>query len=180
MNSVIGKSVTLLLSALLCAGCGPAPDAPLPVPEPDPVAAGASAGAEASAIDSGLAELVAGESWSLSDASIEALRAKAADAGIFIEVQESRLVGYAGCNRFSASMQREGADGLRLEAPVASKRGCAEDALNAAERAFLDALPRLQRFRLADARLRLEGADGLWLEFVSGRPGASTATDGQE
>jgi heat shock protein HslJ len=178
MNTSMGvraAGVVLCLGTLI--GCSQEPDAPPPVPEPEPAAAGASAGAEASTVDTPPPELVVGESWTLSAASIEALQAKAAEAGIFVEVQEARLVGYAGCNRFSAPMRREGLDGLSVEPPVASKRGCADEAMNAAERAFLDALPQLRRFEIADGRLLLLGADGLSLEFVPGRPGAAQEMD---
>ncbi len=94
-------------------------------------------------------------------------------AGIFIEVQEARLVGYAGCNRFSAAMQRGKDTAITIEAPVASKRGCMADALNAAEQAFLGSLPAVQRFELSADRLLLQGAGGLRLEFAPGRPGSA-------
>lgn len=176
-NSLVVRAFGAALCVAALVGCSQEPDSPPPVPDPEPAAAGVSAGAEASTVDAPPPELVVGESWTLSSASIEALQLKAAEAGIFIEVQDARLVGYAGCNRFSAPMRRDGIDGLSVEPPVASKRGCADDAMNTAERAFLDALPQLQRFEIVDGRLRLLGADGLSLEFVPGRPGAAQETD---
>lgn len=167
-----------LVAAL--AACGPseppqsdappvadAPVAPAASDAPEPAAGAAAAAAAVPQV------LQAGQSWTLVDANDAGLKSVAEAAGIFIEVQDTRLVGYAGCNRFSAAMQRGKDSAITLEAPVASKRACMADALNAAEQSFLRALPAVQSFELSADRLRLQGADGLLLEFAPGRPGSA-------
>lgn len=115
--------------------------------------------------------LEAGQSWTLIDASDAGLKSAAAVAGIFIEVQDARVVGYAGCNRFSAALERGEGNALRIDAAVSTKRACAADALNIAEQAFLGALPAVQSFELSADRLRLRDAGtGVLLEFSPGRP----------
>lgn len=115
--------------------------------------------------------LEAGQSWTLIDARDAGLKSAAAAAGIFIEVQDVRVVGYAGCNRFSAPLQRGDGNAVQIDAAVATKRACAEDALNVAEQAFLGALPAVQSFELSVDRLRLRDASSdVVLEFSPGRP----------
>jgi heat shock protein HslJ len=111
-----------------------------------------------------------GESWRLIDASSPELRDNAVKAGIFLEVQDGRLVGYAGCNRFSAPMVLRGPGEIGLGPVMASKRGCADDALNAAEQQFLAALQKIDTFKLSDGQLSFNHPDGTVLVFVEGRP----------
>lgn len=116
------------------------------------------------------APLVAGASWTLVGSNLPELDPALAEGRIFIEVQESRVVGYAGCNRFSASMQQPEPGVLKIETPMASKRACLSEQANAAEQALLLALPRISSQRMLEGRLRLQSAEGLWLEFSPGRP----------
>lgn len=159
-----------LVAAL--AACGPSEPQQSSVPPPA-TAASAANGAPVPAAAAVPQVLEVGQSWTLVDASDVGLKSVVDAAGIFIEVQDTRLVGYAGCNRFSAAMQRGKDSAITLEAPVASKRACMADALNVAEQAFLRSLPAVERFELSADRLRLQGADGLLLEFAPGRPGSA-------
>lgn len=117
--------------------------------------------------------LEAGRSWTLVEASDERLQSVAEASGIFIEVQDTRWVGYAGCNRFSVSMHHAEGNAIKLEAIVSTKRACVSDALNAAEQRFLQALADVQHYELSAAGLRLSTADGATLSFIPGRPGGN-------
>lgn len=118
-------------------------------------------------------QLEAGRSWTLAGASDAGLQSVAEVAGIFIEVQEGRLVGYAGCNRFSAPLTRGEGTAIQLGAAVATKRACVSDALNAAEQRFLETLTAVRSFELNEQGLSLSTADGASLSFIAGRPGGS-------
>lgn len=118
-------------------------------------------------------QLEAGRSWTLAGASDGSLQSVAEAAGIFIEVQDARLVGYAGCNRFSAPLTRGEGTAIQLGAAVATKRACVSDALNAAEQRFLETLTAVRRFELSEQGLSLSTADGASLSFTAGRPGGS-------
>jgi len=172
--------ISVIAVAMLCAaliGCsGEQAEPPLlTVPEPEPAAAGASAGAAASAINvESVAEpepapqFESGQSWTLRSASLASLSESA--AGIFIEVQDGRLVGYGGCNRFSVPMSRGEGGALKFDAVVASKRACGSDALNSAERDFLQSLAAVTAFDIEQGELQLRSADGASLNFSPGRP----------
>lgn len=164
----------LLLAPLLAAlaACG-ASETPLPGYAEPPAPAAPAADAMATAAPAVAQVLEAGKSWTLVDSSDDTLKSAAVEAGIFIEVQDARIVGYGGCNRFSVPLQRGEGGGLKLAAVVASKRACASDALNAAEQTFLQTLGAAQSFELRDEGLFLRTADGAELKFSAGRPGGA-------
>ena len=162
-----------LVTAL--AACGPA-ESPPAASHPDKATAvpNEPAAPTGAATPAALPQqLEAGRSWTLAGASDAGLQSVAEAAGIFIEVQDGRLVGYAGCNRFSAPLTRgEGTD-IQLGATVATKRACVSDALNAAEQRFLETLTAVRRFELSEQGLSLSTAEGASLSFTAGRPGGS-------
>ncbi|SDD07886.1 META domain-containing protein [Aquimonas voraii] len=168
MNSLRAVLLAPLLVALAACGFSETPspstaEAPAPAaPAADVVAAAAPAVAQV---------LEPGKSWALVEASDDTLMSAAAEAGIFIEVQDARIVGYGGCNRFSVPLQRGEGSSIKLEAVVASKRACASEALNTAEQTFLQTLGAAQSFELREEGLYLRTADGAELKFSAGRPG---------
>lgn len=175
MNRPRSLLVLPLVAAL--AACGapeapPSPNAAAPAQEAAPKAAEVAAQAALTEPSDG-PELEAGKSWTLVEASDGTLKSVAAEAGIFIEVQDARIVGYGGCNRFSVPLQRGEGGSIKLAAVVASKRACASDALNAAEQTFLQTLGAAQGFELRDEELYLRTADGAELKFSAGRPGGA-------
>ncbi|MCG6118306.1 MAG: META domain-containing protein [Aquimonas sp.] len=163
------------LALVLLAACGGREEAPPASADQTPAVVAADAAeeidmAKAEPAEAPAAPLAAGESWTLVGSGLPELVPVLAEGNIFIEVQESRVVGYAGCNRFSASMQQPAPGVLKIDAPMASKRACLSEERNAAEQALLFALPQISRQRMVEGRLRLQSADGLWLEFAAGRP----------
>lgn len=173
-------SRSLLLAAFAavalvgCSGDSTEPKAAPPEPAAAPAVPDASAGASSGVSEPGTAHDAAtfevGQSWRLIDASTAELRDNAVKAGIFLEVQDGRLVGYSGCNRFSAAITARGPGAITLGPAMSSKRACVEDALNAAEQQFLAALQKVESYQLIDGELRFEHADGTRLVFVEGRP----------
>jgi heat shock protein HslJ len=166
--------VFFAIAAAALAGCGgdsidskPAPAASAVAPVPSTKAA---TEVPEPATPPHITTFEVGESWRLIDASSPELRDNAVKAGIFLEVQDGRLVGYAGCNRFSAPMVLRGPGEIGLGPVMASKRGCADDALNAAEQQFLAALQKIDTFKLSDGQLSFNHPDGTVLVFVEGRP----------
>lgn len=175
MNGPRSLLVLPLMAALVACGASetsPAPKAAAPVQDAAPMADEEAAPA-AGGDQSDAPVLEAGKSWTLIEASDDMLKSAAAEAGIFIEVQAERIVGYGGCNRFSVPLERGEGSGIKLAAVVASKRACASDALNAAEQTFLQTLAAAQSFELSDESLVLRTADGAELKFSAGRPGGA-------
>jgi heat shock protein HslJ len=163
----------LLISAtalLLLSACGSREDAPAADVQAPAVATEETAMATTEPADVPPALLAVGESWTLVGSGLPELVPVLAEGRIFIEVQETRVVGYAGCNRFSAGLQQPEPGLITIEVPMATKRACLSEEANAAEQALLFALPQLSSQRMVEGRLRLQSADGLWLEFAAGRP----------
>jgi heat shock protein HslJ len=159
------------------AACGaseapPSPNAAVPAQEAESMTTQSAAPA-AKAEQAEAPALEAGKSWTLIEASDDTLKSVAAEAGIFIEVQEDRIVGYGGCNRFSVPLERGEGRSIKLAAVVASKRACASDALNTAEQTFLQTLGAAQSFEVRDEGLSLRTSDGAELKFSEGRPGGA-------
>ena len=83
-------------------------------------------------------------------------------ATLRLEASTSRAVGFAGCNRFSASYTLAG-DSLRFGPAVATKMACvAGDEL---ERGFLGALPVVATYEATDSALILKGPSGPLARF---------------
>jgi heat shock protein HslJ len=78
-------------------------------------------------------------------------------ATLRLEASPSRAVGFAGCNRFSASYTLAD-DSLRFGPAVATKMACAEG--DELERGYLSALPIVTTFEATDSALILKGPDG--------------------
>jgi heat shock protein HslJ len=171
MNSPRSLLILPLIAALAACGASEAPPAPSPAAPATTEAPAAAADAKAEQAEAPALE--AGKSWTLIEATDANLKSAAAEAGIFIEVQDERIVGYGGCNRFSVPLERGEGSSIKLAAVVASKRACASDALNAAEQTFLQTLAAAQTFELRDDGLRLTTADGAELRFSAGRPEGS-------
>ncbi len=74
-------------------------------------------------------------------------------------LEGGRLVGSAGCNRFTASVSLEGSR-IRIGTPVATRKLCAGAGVMEQERQFLAALPTATSLRLEGAALELRRADG--------------------
>lgn len=72
---------------------------------------------------------------------------------------EGRMRGQTGCNSAGGSYAVSG-DALRIENVATTKRACAEPAGNELETAYLGALQRTRRFRIAERQLELLDAGG--------------------
>lgn len=167
--------IRLLIPAfaiVLLAACGSRDEAPAAAAHAPAVAAATEEAdmSKTEPAEAPAAPLVAGESWTLVGSGLPELVPVLSQGNIFIEVQETRVVGYAGCNRFSAALQQPEPGLLAIEAPMATKRACLSEEANTAEQALLFALPQISSQRMVEGRLRLQSADGLWLEFAAGRP----------
>ena len=71
---------------------------------------------------------------------------------------EGRMAGSTGCNRYRAPYSVDG-DKLQLEAAVSTKMACLP-ALDALERSYIDALDRVERWRVDGEALSLGDGDG--------------------
>jgi heat shock protein HslJ len=83
-------------------------------------------------------------------------------ATLRLEASPGRAVGFAGCNRFSASYTLAG-DSLRFGPATATKMACADG--DELERGFLGALPAVSIYQATDSTLTLEGPTGPVLRF---------------
>lgn len=83
-------------------------------------------------------------------------------ATLRLEASTSRAVGFAGCNRFSASYTLAG-DSLRFGPAMATKMACADG--DELERSFLGALPLVATYEATDSALILKGARGTLARF---------------
>lgn len=83
-------------------------------------------------------------------------------ATLRLEASPSRAVGFAGCNRFSASYTLAG-DSLRFGPALATKMACADG--DELERGFLSALPVVATYEATDSSLILEGSTGQVARF---------------
>lgn len=72
---------------------------------------------------------------------------------------DGRLGGNTGCNSAGAAYTVTG-DALAIEALISTKRACVDPQGNALERAYLDAIEKTTRYRIADGRLELLDGDG--------------------
>jgi heat shock protein HslJ len=78
-------------------------------------------------------------------------------ATLRLEASTARAVGFAGCNRFSASYTLAG-DSLRFGPALATKMACADG--DELERGFLSALPVVATYEATDSALILKGPAG--------------------
>jgi heat shock protein HslJ len=78
-------------------------------------------------------------------------------ATLRLEASPPRAVGFAGCNRYSASYTLAG-DSLRFGPALSTKMACADG--DELERGFLSALPRVATYEATDSALILKGPDG--------------------
>lgn len=83
-------------------------------------------------------------------------------ATLRLEASTSRAVGFAGCNRFSASYTLAG-DSLRFGPAIATKMACADG--DELERSFLGALPVVATYEATDSALILKGPSGPLARF---------------
>jgi heat shock protein HslJ len=85
-------------------------------------------------------------------------------ATLRLESSSSRAVGFAGCNRFSASYTLAG-DSLRFGPAIATKMACVDG--DELERRFLGALPVVATYEATDSALILKGPGGALARFHS-------------
>lgn len=78
-------------------------------------------------------------------------------ATLRLEASSFRAVGFAGCNRFSASYTLTG-DSLRFGPAIATKMACADG--DVLERRFLGTLPVVATYEATDSALILKGPSG--------------------
>jgi heat shock protein HslJ len=83
-------------------------------------------------------------------------------ATLRLESSSSRAVGFAGCNRFSASYTLAG-DSLRFGLAIATKMACIDG--DELERSFLGALPVVATYEATDSVLILKGPGGPLARF---------------
>ena len=83
-------------------------------------------------------------------------------ATLRLEASTSRAVGFAGCNRFSASYILAG-DSLRFGPAMATKMACVDG--DELERSFLGALPVVTTYEVTDSALILKGPGGRLARF---------------
>jgi heat shock protein HslJ len=83
-------------------------------------------------------------------------------ATLRLEATTSRAVGFAGCNRFSASYTLVG-DSLRFGPAMATKMACVDG--DELERSFLGALPVVATYEVTDSALVLKGSGGPLARF---------------
>ena len=83
-------------------------------------------------------------------------------ATLRLEASTSRAVGFAGCNRFSASYTLAG-DSLRFGPAMATKMACVDG--DDLERRFLGALPVVATYEATDSALILKGPSGPLARF---------------
>jgi heat shock protein HslJ len=83
-------------------------------------------------------------------------------ATLRLESSSSRAVGFAGCNRFSASYTLAG-DSLRFGPAIATKMACVDG--DELERSFLGALPVVATYEATDSVLILKGPGGPLAHF---------------
>lgn len=174
------KPGVLALSLLLVAcGSDPAPEADAAADSP---AAEATAEASAESRAPQRAErppeptvpqepaLAPGHHWYLVDASSSTLASQSGRSAFQLHVREAMLAGQSGCNRFDAGLAYDSDGQIRIQTPAATRRVCQDEAVNRAEREYLQTLPRMRVHRLVGQRLRLETEDGaVWLEYEHGR-----------
>lgn len=143
----------LMLGAMLSLAACAAGTADKPITEAKPVS------------EQKLRELPVDTNWRLVESAVAGLAGEKIGA-IRLEVGAGQLQGDTGCNRFFAGYEM-GADGdLQMQSAVASKRACVDQEMNRNERAFLDALARINAARMAGERLVLMLSDGSELSFV--------------
>jgi heat shock protein HslJ len=83
-------------------------------------------------------------------------------ATLRLEASTSRAVGFAGCNRFSASYTLAG-DSLRFGPAIATKMACVDG--DELERSFLGAVPMVSTYEATDSTLILKGPSGPLARF---------------
>jgi heat shock protein HslJ len=85
-----------------------------------------------------------------------------ADRGVDItfEVEPGRAAGFAGCNHWSASYTVQQGGVMRFHGAVATFMACIDPPdLMTREREFLDALEKVEAYRIRGDRLELSGAE---------------------
>ena len=143
MRTTIPVACVLFLAAGL--GCGPKP------PSQQPPA-------------SRLTAPIADRQWTLATLGERTapLGAGGRPATLRLESATPRAVGFAGCNRFSASYRLSG-DSLSF-GPVASTRMACIDG-DELERSFLAVLPAVATYQATDSALTLSGPGGVLARF---------------
>lgn len=85
-------------------------------------------------------------------------------------LNDGRVAGHAGCNRYSTQAQWLPPDGLRLAPAAATKMACMDEAVMAREIAFLGLLGDVAGWRRDGAELLLLAADGAVLARLQPAP----------
>lgn len=153
MPSLITTSAAFLtLAALGCDAKPPAQDGPPPsdLPEATP-----AADAAAPITDQDWILVALGERSSPKGAGERPLTLR-------LESASSRAVGFAGCNRYSASYTLAG-DSLKFGPAMSTKMSCGES--DQVERAYLAMLPLVVTYTATDSSLTLSGPGGALAQF---------------
>lgn len=74
-----------------------------------------------------------------------------------------RFGGYAGCNRYTGTVETDHAGAVRFGAIAATKRACLDEGKSRAESDFLTMLERVRGYNYAQQRLQLVDARGVLL-----------------
>ncbi len=129
---------------------------------------GTQSNMEASRMSEPLTVLPAGTRWRLLESKREALRHPDA-ARVILQIDDGRLYGDSGCNRYSAGYAIDPAGQITLQPLVSTKRGCV-GAAGTIEKHYYEALQSLQSIHHDGDALSLQLADGDALRFVAAPP----------
>lgn len=100
-----------------------------------------------------------GTRWTLSEISGSPA---APGASVTLELADGQATGSGGCNQYRAPYTASGTT-LAFGPAVSTKRACTEQALNAQETAYFDALGRVASYTVSNDRLVLRDAAGTTL-----------------
>lgn len=104
---------------------------------------------------------LAGSAWQLT--SIDGRPALSAGEPIRLDFQDGgQIGGFAGCNSYGGSFSASGSS-LTLSDVYSTMRACADDALNAQESAYLQAIGAVRSFEQAGDQLTLKDGAGVAL-----------------
>jgi heat shock protein HslJ len=107
-----------------------------------------------------------GTSWTLT-----AIRGNPVVAGssVTLEFAQDDASGNGGCNQYRGAFSTEGST-LSIGPTIATKRACADRAMNAQETAYLEALSHTAKYEISGNRLVLRDAgNGALLEYTRQR-----------
>ena len=108
------------------------------------------------------AEVITGREWLLVELEGRADPKGAGGRQVTLRFEEGRAVGFAGCNQYGGSYTVRG-DSITFGPAAATRMACSEGM--DVEQAYLNALPRVVRFAIADSTLALFSSNGPLARF---------------